>query len=530
MDDRKRIKLMKKLVLVVFALVAIEVFAQTPGSAAKPRPSTAGKPKLVVAIVADQFRYDYLLRFAGDYQEGLNQLLTRGAVFTHAQYEHFPTFTSVGHAALLTGAYPSVNGIIGNSWFDRETGKTVQSAADESVQQVGGAGGRGSSPRNLLVSTLGDEMKMAGQGRNRVIGISLKDYSAILASGHTADAVYWFDTRAGNFVTSSYYIPDLPQWVKEFNAKRPADRYKGMQWMGTKLPEDASPKLYGMLPGTPFGNELIEQLAEDAINVEQLGKDADTDLLVLSFSSNDYVGHNYGPDSDNVRDVSIETDRLLGKLFRFMDARIGMANIMVVFSADHGVSPMPEVNAKRKMPGGRLSFGAIRDAVQKGLQEKFGEGNWILSTPEESIYLNWDLIKSRKLTAEEVAAEAAQVARIQPHVFRVYTRSQLINGFAMTDQVGRRVMNGYSSSRGGDLYVLLEPYFFFGGGSTTTHGSPFGYDTHVPIIFMGPGIKAGRYNGSIAVNDIAPTLATILGVEIPSGSEGRILSEIFEPR
>lgn len=526
--DPGRGKSMKKLALLVFAFVTIEVSAQAPGSITpKSKVVSAGKPKLVVAIIADQFRYDYLLRFGGDYKDGLHQLLTRGAVFTNARYEHFPTFTSVGHAAFLTGAYPSINGIIGNSWFDRETGKTVQSAADETERQVGGMGARGSSPRNLLVSTIGDEMKMAGQRRSRVIGISLKDYSGILASGRMADAVYWFDSRAGEFVTSSYYVADLPQWMKEFNAARPALRFRGRRWQETTMPEDAG-RLYGMIPGTPFGSELIEELAEAAVRAEQLGRDADTDLLVLSFSSNDYVGHNYGPDSDKVRDISIATDRVFGKLFRFLDAQIGMSNVMVVFAADHGVAPMPEINAERKMPGGRISPGPIREVLQKGLQEKFGEGNWILSIPEEGIYLNWELIKSRNLKLEEVTAEAAQIIRMQPHVFRVYTGAQLLNGFAMADQVGRRVMNGYSARRGADLYVVLDPYYFFGAGKTTTHGSPFGYDTHVPLIFMGAGIKAGRYNASIAINDVAPTLATILGIEIPSGSEGRILSEILE--
>jgi predicted AlkP superfamily pyrophosphatase or phosphodiesterase len=518
---------MKKLVLIVFALVTLEVFTQALQGQTTQAAPRSEKPKLVLAIVVDQFRYDYLLRFSSEYKEGMHWLLTKGAVFTNARYEHFPTFTSVGHAAFLTGAYPSVNGIIGNQWYDRDTGKTMQSAADDSAQQVGGAGGRGSSPHNLLVSTVGDELKMSNNGRSRVIGISLKDYSAILASGHMANAVYWFDRRAGNFVSSTYYVPDLPQWVKDFNAGKPADRYKGMQWQAIKLPEKADSKLYGMLPSTPFGNELMEQMAEAAIDAEKLGKYPETDLLILSFSANDYVGHTYGPDSDQVREISIATDRTLGKLFKHIDSGIGMANVMVVLTADHGVSPMPEINAARKMPGGRVSSAGIREAIQKTLQEKFGEGNWIAGAPEESIYLDWDLINSKKLTEQEVAAEAARVASSFPHVFRVYTRTQLMNGFGMGDQVGRCLVHGYSHERGADLYVLLDPYYFFGSGSMTTHGSGFGYDTHVPAIFMGPGIKAGYFHESIVINDIAPTLATILGIEIPSGSAGRVLSEIF---
>lgn len=521
---------MKKIVLVIIALVSLDVFAQLPGKALKQGMPAASKPKLVVAIVVDQFRYDYLFRFGNEYREGLKQLITRGAVFTNAHYEHFPTLTSVGHAAFLSGAFPSVNGIIGNMWYDRLGGRLVQSAFDSSVQQVGGTSKGGSSPRNLLVSTVGDELKIAGQGRNRVIGISLKDYSGILACGHMADAVYWFDAMAGDFVTSTYYVQELPAWAKEFNDGRPGDRYKGMDWQGTKLPADAGPGLYGRLASTPFGNELVEQMAEAAIKAEQLGKDADTDLLVVSFSANDYVGHSYGPDSAQVRDISVATDKVLGRLFRFIDVQVGMANVTVVFVADHGVAPMPEANAARKQPGGRIPFASIRTAVLKGLQEKFGEGNWISGTPEDAIYLDWELIKSRNLTTQEVSAEAARIIQAMPHVFRVYTREQLMNGTGADDLVSRRVRNSYSWARGGDLYVVLDPYFFFGAGRTTTHGTPFIYDSHVPVIFMGPGIKAAQFGEKIAINDIAPTLTHMLGVEAPSASEGRILSEIFQTK
>ena len=516
---------MRKLALLLIIIVSLEVFAQSAGVQKSAAPGI-DQPNLVVVIVVDQFRYDYLLRFGSDYKEGLSQLLTRGAVFANANYEHFPTYTSVGHAGLLTGAYPSVHGIIGNTWYDRETAKAIPSAFDDSVQQVGGNGGQSASPRNLLVSTLGDELKISGQGRNRVIGISLKDYSVILATGRMANAVYWFDANTGVFVSSSYYMPDLPDWVKQFNAKKPADRYKGMEWEGTRLPAEADPKLYGMLEFTPYGNELVEAMAEAAIQAEQLGRDPETDLLMLSFSSNDYVGHTYGPDSKQVRDISLDTDRLLGKLFRYIDAQVGLTNAMVVFTADHGVAPLPEINAERKLPGGRIRFDLVLNAVQKSLQEKYGEGNWISGAPEESIYLNWELIKSKKLALEEVTATAAQAAETVPHVFRVYTRPQLMSGGAMTDSAGRRLMHSFSARRGPDLSVLLEPYFFFGSGRTT-HGSVWDYDTHVPLIFMGAGIKAGHYYGTVAINDVAPTLSALLGIATPSGSAGRILKEMF---
>jgi len=367
---------------------------------------------------------------------------------------------------------------------------------------------------------------MADKDNCRVFGISLKDYSGILATGHMADGVYWFDARGGNFISSTYYVNDLPEWVKAFNAKRPADRYRNAEWLGTKLPAESGPRLYGMLHYTPFGNELVEQMAETVIKAEKLGHHSGTDLLVLSFSSNDYVGHQYGPDSAQAREAAIATDEMLGKLFSFVDSQVGMKNVTVVFGSDHGVAPLPELNTERRMPGGRMSFAPVREVIQKALVQKFGEGEWIEATPEESIYLNWKLLNEKKLTQEAVARTAAQAALTVPHVFRVYTREQLLTGFAMEDQIGRRLMRSYSASRSADLYILLDPYYIFGKLSTT-HGSAFGYDTHVPVIFMGPGIKAGKYHASIAVNDIAPTLATVLEIETPSGSEGRILSEIF---
>jgi hypothetical protein len=514
---------LKKATLLIIALLFLEDTA--PVFSAKNSDVASQKPKLVLAIVVDQFRYDYLLRFDKEYSAGLRRLLENGAVFANARYEHFPTYTSVGHAAFLTGAFPSLSGITGNQWYDRESRRIVGAAFDSSVETLGSTGRAGSSPRNLLVSTLGDEMRIANV-QAKVFGISLKDYAAILATGHMANGVYWFDVRTGNFVSSTYFTADLPSWIKEFNARRPADHYKGMDWLGKKLPSSVDDKLYSAIPATPFGNELIESLAEQTIESEQLGRDSITDLLVLSFSSNDYIGHQYGPDSPQARDISIQTDLILEKLFRFLDSRIGMSNVTVVLSSDHGVAPIPEVNVGRKMPGGRLSFSTISDSVQQALTEKFGEGKWIEGTPEDNIYLNWSLIKSKKLSEVEVAREAADVIRAIPHVFRVYTREQLMNGMSINDQVGRRVTHSYFPQRGPDLSILLEPYYLFGR-TQTTHGDAFGYDTHVPLIFMGPGIKAGKYYATVAINDVAPTLAAILDIETPSGAEGRILSEIF---
>jgi type I phosphodiesterase/nucleotide pyrophosphatase len=484
--------------------------------------AVAGKPpKLVLAIVVDQFRYDYLTRFSGDYHAGLKRLLTEGAVFTNAWYEHYPTVTAVGHSTFLSGATPSMSGIVGNEWYERETGKVVASVSDDSVKMLGAAGD-GASPRRMLVSTVGDELKMAGGGA-KVVGISLKDRSAILPAGHMADGAYWFDPRAGSFVSSTYYFPDLPAWVAEYNAARPADHYRGAHWLDHTLPADTS--VYAALEGSPFGNELVEAFAERAMQAEKLGQRGATDLLAVSFSANDYVGHAVGPDSPDVKEMSIQTDRVLGKLFSFVDAAVGMGNVLVVFTADHGVAPVPEVNMARRMPGGRMPQGAVRKAVEAALTSKYGEGKWILGPGETGFYFNQELIRQNKLDAAEVERMAADAARSVAHVFRVYTREMLLHG-AVDLQVGRRVMNGFYAPRGPDMYVLLEPYWLYGT-KGTTHSTTFSYDAHVPVIFMGPGIKTGRFDETIAVNDVAPTLATYLDIETPSGSVGRCLTGIF---
>jgi len=483
--------------------------------------AAAAAPKLVLAIVVDQFRYDYLTRFRGEYRGGFKRLLTEGAVFTNARYEHYPTVTAVGHSTFLSGATPSMSGIVGNEWYERETGKTVTSVSDDAVKPLG-ADGAGASPRRLLVSTVGDELKMAGGG-GKVVGISLKDRSAILPAGHMADGAYWFDPRAGSFVSSTFYFAELPGWVAAYDAARPADKYRGARWLDHTLPADNS--VYAALEGSPFGNELVEDFVERAVQVEKLGQRNVTDLLAVSFSANDYVGHAAGPDSPEVKEVSIQTDRAIGKLFSFLDAAVGMGNVLVILTADHGVAPVPEVNAARRMPGGRMPQGVVRKAVEGALAAKYGEGKWILSPGETAFYFDRESIRQKKLDAADVERTAADAARGVAHVFRVYTREMLLSG-AVDLQVGRRVMNGFYAPRGPDLYVLLEPYWLYGS-KGTTHSTTFSYDAHVPVIFMGPGIKAGRFNEAISVNDIAPTLATYLDVETPSGSVGRCLGEIF---
>jgi hypothetical protein len=486
------------------------------------------KPKLVVAIVIEQFRYDYLTRFRSEFHAGFDRLLTQGAVFTNARYIHFPTVTAVGHSTFLSGATPSVSGIVGNDWFDREENKHVTSVSDSHTKLLGGSG-EGASPHRMLVSTVGDELKMADR-RSHVIGVSLKDRAAILPAGHMANGAYWFDLKTGNFVSSTYYFDDLPGWVKDFNSAHPGEKYRGVTWLNHKLPDDPV-KLYGdnnesPLEASPYGNELVEMFAERALQAEQLGKHEAPDVLAVSFSSNDKVGHNYGTYSPEEHEVTVKTGAILDRLFQAIDRQVSMDNVIMVLTGDHGVAPSAAEDAANHMPGGRMPGNTVRNAVQAELVKQFGEGEWVSGSWDLSLYLNQDLIAAKKLDRAAVDRAAAEAAMKVAHILRAYTREQLQDGAVPGDEVSRRMMNGFNTRRSADVEFVPEPYWTVSN-SVATHGTPFGYDAHVPVIFMGAGIHAGRYNDAVAVNDIAPTLATILEVEIPSGSVGRVLTEMW---
>jgi hypothetical protein len=515
---------------IAFFLLAVHGFAQ---------PAPAKRPKLVLAITVDQFRYDYLTRFRSDYKAGLAKMLENGAVFTNATYEHFPTVTAVGHSTILSGATPSISGIVGNEWYDRETGRQVSSVSDTAAPLLGGTPGQiGSSPRRLLVSTIGDELKMLNANA-RVVGISSKDRSAILPVGRMADGAYWFDTLTGNFVSSTYYFPQLPGWAAKWNASRAADKYVGKEWVPFDVQPNTPARAFrrlGLTPDkayfdslerTPWGNEIIELFAEAAVEGEKIGQDDITDLLSVSFSSNDRIGHAVGPDAPEIRDISVQTDRLLGKMFEFLDARVGVGSYLVVLTADHGVAPMPEVMQKRRMPGGRMPEGGVIGAVQEALVRKYGQGQWVVGKSGPAPYLNYGLVNERKLNLEEVQNTAAAAVRAVPHIYRVYTKTELQYARVLDDMIDRRVRAGFHDQRASDLFIVAEPYWLFEAAGTS-HGTPYNYDAHVPVVFMGSGVKPGQYHAKVAVNDIAPTLATMLAIETPSGSSGRVLSEMLQ--
>lgn len=523
---------MRVLCVIVLALLALPAALPARGAAEAP------DVKLVLLIAIDQFRYDYLTRFRSEYTDGLKRLMTDGAVFTNANLEHYPTVTAVGHATMLSGAIPAVSGIIGNDWFDREIGATVQSITDNTVKPIGAPSAPLASPRRLLVSTVGDELKMASRFPKgspeapRVIGVSLKDRSAILAVGRGADAAYWWDTKSGSFVTSTYYVKEAPQWLLAFNDRKIPDTHAGQAWSTLSappqvmkpLPTEIGPALYDAVYGSPFGNDLLLKLADEVLTRERLGQRNATDVLSVSFSSNDSVGHTFGPSSPQVGDIAVRTDRVIGQLLARVDKTVGLQHTLVALTADHGVAPIPETLHELSLPGGRLTNKDLFDPIQQALAARFGEGKWILATAGSSPYLNYDLIAKLQLDPVEVRRVAAAAAIAVPHVTRVYTRDQLLRGEVANDRIGSRVLRGFNAQRSGDLEIIFEPYWMRQA-TGTTHGTPYNYDAHIPLILMGRYFKSGTYSNHAALNDLAPTLATVLNVEIPAGSSGRVLTE-----
>jgi predicted AlkP superfamily pyrophosphatase or phosphodiesterase len=532
-------------------------------NAARSTRSGAAQTKLVFVIVVDQFRYDFLERFQDLFGEGgFRRLMNEGAFFTNANYDYIPTYTAPGHAAIFTGSVPAQNGIVGNTWYDRQAGKVRVMVSDNDAHMVtdkGVATETGApSARPLIGTTIGDQIRLANNFQSKVIAVSLKDRSAVLPGGQRPNGAFWFSGQTGSFVTSDYYFKELPAWVKRFNATERPDKYFGKKWeralaedaytrsqvdnlatqtssLGKKFPylvtggeEKPGAKFYGAFELTPFAIEYLADFARAAIEAESLGADQSPDLLSVSFSTPDLAGHAYGPDSQEVLDTYIRLDRVIASLLSYIDKRVGLANTVIAVTGDHGVAPVPEYMQSLGIDAGRLSPKSVIDAANKALGASFGGDKWVLSFVNDQFYLDQKMIAERKVdpaVAERIAGEAALTV---PGMVTFFTRAQIIEGRMPPTAIARRVANGFNRLRSGDVWLISKPFSFFLESSiplATTHGSPYNYDTHVPVILFGAGVRAGRYNIECTPSDIAPTLAALLGIEQPSNRVGRVLVE-----
>jgi predicted AlkP superfamily pyrophosphatase or phosphodiesterase len=535
------------------------VAAQTPKKPVVTNTKTLARPKLVVGIVVDQMRYDYLYRYYDKYVEGgIKRFLNEGFNCRNNHYSYALTVTAAGHASIYTGSVPAINGIIGNEWYDQNAAKGVYCVEDSTVKTVGSNNvsvGK-MSPKNLLTSTVTDQLRIATNFRSKTIGVAIKDRGSILPAGHTANGSYWFDSNTGNWVTSTFYMEDLPQWVKDYNARKMPSEYlkKGWQtlnpieqytqstaddvpWEG-KLPGAKKPVFpyelagfagdaFGTVTSTPWGNTITKEMAIEAVKGEKLGKGSDTDFLAISFSSPDKIGHMAGPNSVEQEDDYLKLDREFAELFSFLDSWTGKGNYTVFLTADHGVVDVPGFAKAHKLPAGLASRTVLGDIVKKNLNETFGEGVYITSSENNQLYLNHALLKKKKITATQV--------------FEVVRESLLpVDGIAdvlnLTD-MGRAPLNTYqlelyknnvNAKRSGDIQIITQPGWFYGSSTGTSHGTPYNYDTQVPFVLFGWGINKGETLRRTSVSDIAPTIASLLHILPPSGNIGNPVEEALK--
>ncbi|HKS41674.1 MAG TPA: alkaline phosphatase family protein [Blastocatellia bacterium] len=520
------------------------------------------RAKLAVVIMIDQFRYDFIERFWDLYgNDGFRRLVSDGAFFTNANFDYVPTVTAAGHAAVHTGSIPAINGVNGNVIVDRETGGLIALVADKESRLVTNAGvsekAISASPRTLIGTTIGDQIRLSNNFQSKVVSMSQKDRAAVLPGGKRPNGAFWFDASSGGtFVSSDYYGKELPAWVRQFNTSVRPDKYFGAKWeralpaeayrraMADYLPEQGRPagqkgfpytitggedkpgqRFYRMFEYTPFVLEYLENFAKAAIEGESLGADQHTDLLAISFSATDLVGHAYGPDSQEVEDMYIRLDRVLADFLTYLDRRIGLANITIAMTADHGVAPIPKRMEMLGLDAITIERKKLDEAVNQALQARFGGDKWVLTFANEQLYLNRKLMEERKADPAEVERVAGEAALTVKGIANYFTRTQIIEGRMPAGALSRRVMNGFYRERAGDVWIITKPFSFMSEGIGTTHGSPYSYDTHVPVIFFGAGVRAGRYYNECSPSDIAPTIAAMLGVEPPSGSVGRVLVE-----
>lgn len=537
--------------LLIIVLVNFHGYTQTPKEE---------KAKLVVGIVVDQMRNDYIDRFWDIYgDDGFKRLINRGYRFKNAHFNYVPTFTGPGHASVFTGTSPMNHGIIGNNWFDKANNHSVYCAGDTAVSSIGTDDKAGKmSPHRMSVTTITDENRLATQMRSKTIGIALKDRGAILPAGHTANAAYWFHGGdEGKWITSSYYMNALPEWVETFNSSGKAESYfKSWDTMypietyvksgpdlnefeqGFKGKETATfpydiNKLkndngnYEILKAIAYGNDLTTDFAMAAIEGENLGGNSDTDILTLSYSSTDYVGHNFGVNSKEIQDTYLRLDKNIADLLQFLDKKVGEDNYIIFLTADHAAVEVPSYLKSVKIPAGYIDTKEFRNNIQDFVEEIYGDKNLIQNISNDQIFFNHELLNKMRLETSELQQKLAAYILSQDKIHRVYTREQIVNG-AYTHGMEALIKNGFNHKRSGDVVYIMEPSVISYSSKGSTHGSSYIYDTHVPMLFYGKGIKHGSTSRKSEIVDIAPTVATLLGISYPNATTGQPLFRMLE--
>lgn len=549
---------MKQFLALLFSIYCFSASAQRT-AVAKPKQQETERPKLVVGIMVDQMRWDFLYRYYNRYlpNGGFKRMLNNGFACDNTFIPYAPTVTACGHTCVYTGSVPAVHGITGNAWWDYEKNRTVYCSEDKTVKTVGSTGNAGEmSPRNMLTTTIGDELRLATNFRSKVIGIAIKDRGGILPAGHSANAAYWYDSKSGDWITSTYYMNELPQWVKDFNAKKQVDVFYNTGWntmypinsyvqsskdenefeskpFGAEqksFPYDLKRfigKNYGTVSSTPYGNTLTAMMAKEAVLHEAMGKDSITDFLAVSFSSPDYVGHAFGPNSIEVEDTYLRLDKELGELFDFLDKTVGKGQYLSFITADHGVAHVPGFMNEHKLPGGAVDDNKLVSDLNKILAEKYKHNNLVLSAYNYQISLNHTIIDTAHLDKEDIIEDVIKFASKIEGIDRVFAIEELMEQ-PMNAVVKNRLANGWHPKRSGDVQLLFAPGWIDGGKTGTTHGLWNPYDSHIPLIWYGWNIKQGRSTEEVYMTDIAATLAALLRIQMPNGCVGKPIQAVMK--
>ncbi|MBT2564030.1 alkaline phosphatase family protein [Pedobacter sp. ISL-68] len=549
---------MKKISCLIFS-ISIFSIALTSAQTKKPSttqpkafPAEVARPKLVVGLVVDQMRWDYLYRYYNRYTNGgFKRLINEGFSVENTFIPYTPTYTACGHTCIYTGSVPAVHGIIGNDWYDPETKKNVYCTEDSSVSTVGSTpSSEGNmSPKNMLTTTITDELRLATNFRGKVIGISLKDRGSILPAGHAANAAYWYQGSTGNWITSTYYMKEVPTWIADYNKLKLANKFYAKNWetlypMNTYVNSTADEKAYegkastfphqltqnidknfDAIRSTPYGNTITLDLAKLAILSEDLGQDNITDFLAVSCSSTDYVGHAYGPNSVEAEDTYLRLDKDFEEFFNYLDKKVGKGNYTIFLTADHGAAHVPGFMQENKLPSGVVSDRDIANKLNSYLNDKFKVNNVVLRSMNNQIIFDHDKTDKGDVSFDVIKSASVEFLK-RLDGFQNAVDIAKISQSTLQEIQKKMITNGYNARRSGDIYYVLQPNWFNGGSTGTTHGNWNPYDSHIPLVFMGWGIKAGASNKTHYMTDIAPTLAALLHIQMPNGNVGEPITEI----
>jgi predicted AlkP superfamily pyrophosphatase or phosphodiesterase len=514
------------------------------------------RPKLVVGLVVDQMRWDYLYRYYSRYSNGgFKRLINQGFSAENTFIPYTPTYTACGHSSIYTGSVPAINGIIGNDWYDPQLKRNVYCVEDTTVKTVGSDTRAGlMSPKNMLVTTITDELRLATNFKSKVIGISLKDRGSILPAGHSANAAYWFDGGTGNWITSTHYMTELPAWVDQYNKLKMPNKYFEQNWntlypietytqstadnkpyegkaRGEQTPTFPHPtKLYidknfDMIKSLPYGNTMTLDLAKKAIQAEGLGQGNATDFLAVSCSSPDYVGHQYGANSIEAEDTFLRLDKDLEDFFNYLDTKLGKGNYLFFLSADHGVAHVPGFMKENKLPGGLFSDSQVIKSLNATIADEYKVKKAIITSSNSQLYFDHEAIKEAKADFEAIKTLTMETLKKQDAIADAVDLTRL-SSTTLPEAIKKAVTYGYNAKRSGDIYYVLKSGYFGGGSTGTTHGAWYPYDSHIPCVFMGWNVKPGKTNKTHYMTDIAATLAAMLHIQMPSGCVGEPITDL----